>query len=310
MQRQLRVLGNQMVMLSGGICGLVFLIGMARGYGWLQMLKTSISLAVAAVPEGLPTVATTTLALGIRNMRRDKVLVRHLDAVETLGAMQVICLDKTGTLTLNRMSVLALYSGNRRFTPASNTLHDDYLKTEVRRTEELRRLMYVAVLCNETELNGAEGRYELKGSPTENALVHLALAAGVDVPSLRERFPRIGVEYRAEKRNYMRTIHIAQGQGKFVAVKGSPSEVLDMCSWWLRDGERLPLTESDRTAILIENDRMAGKAMRVLGFAYAEPIQGDEAPSEGLIWLGLTGMADPLREGMKELIALFHRAGI
>ena len=129
MQRQLDVLGNQMVLLAGGICGIMFLIGLARGYGWLQMLKTSISLAVAAVPEGLPTVATTTLALGIRNMRRRHVLVRHLDAVETLGAMQVICLDKTGTLTLNRMTVLAVHCGGRHITACQRCIsrrrHED-----------------------------------------------------------------------------------------------------------------------------------------------------------------------------------------
>ncbi len=111
MERQLKKMGTQLVLISGAVCGLVFVIGMLRGYGFIQMLKSSISLAVAAVPEGLPTVATTTLALGIRNMRRHKVLVRHLNAVETLGSVQTICMDKTGTITLNRMSVVAVHTG-------------------------------------------------------------------------------------------------------------------------------------------------------------------------------------------------------
>ncbi len=310
MQRQLRVLGNQMVLLSGGICGMVFLIGLARGYGWLQMLKTSISLAVAAVPEGLPTVATTTLALGIRNMARQRVLVRHLDAVETLGAIQVICLDKTGTLTLNCMSVLEVYSGGHRLTLADDAFYENGSRMDPRQREELVRLIQIAVLCNETEVNGAEGNYEVKGSPTENALVHLAFAAGVEVSALRRQYPRERVEYRTEKQSYMRTIHRAEGDKKLVAVKGSPVEVLEMCRWWTKDGKRLPLTDADRTALLIENDHMAGDALRVLGFAYWETAQADLAPANELIWLGLTGMADPLRQGMKELIALFHRAGI
>ncbi|SFH39862.1 Ca2+-transporting ATPase [Nitrosospira sp. Nsp14] len=311
MQKQLDVLGNQMVLLSGGICGMMFLIGLARGYGWLQMLKTSISLAVAAVPEGLPTVATTTLALGIRNMRRRHVLVRHLDAVETLGAMQVICLDKTGTLTLNRMTVLAVHCGGRHITLANDVFHDRGMRTDPAQNEELLRLVQVGVLCNETEVNGSEGGgYELKGSATETALVQLAIAAGVAVDSLRRQYPTVRVEYRTENRNFMRTVHTVKEGGKLVAVKGSPSEVLEMCKWWIKDGIRLALTETDRTAIRMENERMAGEALRVLGFAYAEQAQADQQLAEEFIWLGITGMADPVRPGVKELIALFHQAGI
>jgi Ca2+-transporting ATPase len=310
MQKQLDTLGNQMVLLSAGICGIVFLIGLARGYGWLQMLKTSVSLAVAAVPEGLPTVATTTLALGIRNMRRHHVLVRHLDAVETLGAMQVICLDKTGTLTLNRMTVLEVHCGGRRITVANELFCDGGVRMDPRQSDELLRLAHVAVLCNETEVNGSEGGYELKGSATESALVHLAIAAGVAVDALRRQYPRLRVEYRTENQNYMRTVHAVQGGGKLVAVKGSPFEVLEMCNWWIKDGERLPLTETDRAAIRIENERMAAEALRVLGFAYAELAQADQSAPEEFTWLGLTGMADPLRQGVRELIDLFHQAGI
>ncbi len=309
MQRQLSTLSTQLVLLSLGICGTMFLIGLVRGYGLLQMLKTSISLAVAAVPEGLPTVATTTLALGIRTMRRHNVLVRHLGAVETLGAVQVICLDKTGTLTLNRMAVLAVHSGGRRITLANDVFYYEGARFDPYQKDELLRLMHVAVLCNEVELNGAAGSYMLEGSATESALVHLALAAGVAVDAIRRHYPRVQVEYRAEKQNYMCTTHTMEGGGKIVAVKGSPGEVLEMCRCWLKDGVRLPLTEIERTAILMENDRMAGEALRVLGFAYAESKPPDQS-SEEFIWLGMTGMADPLRQGMKELIALFHQAGI
>src|SRR5919197_497594 len=113
MQRQLAQMGRQLVLLSSAVCGLVFGIGLLQGYGVLEMLKTTISLAVAALPEGLPTVATTVLALSISNMRRHGVLMRHLEAVETLGAVQTLCLDKTGTITLNRMTVHAIYADER-----------------------------------------------------------------------------------------------------------------------------------------------------------------------------------------------------
>src|SRR5947199_10544310 len=114
MERQLSQMGTQLVLIAGGVCTLVFGIGLLRGYGFLEMLKTSISLAVAAVPEGLPMVATTTLALGVVNMRKHHVFVRRLDAVETLGCVQTVCLDKTGTLTLNQMAAVSTYAGMRR----------------------------------------------------------------------------------------------------------------------------------------------------------------------------------------------------
>jgi Ca2+-transporting ATPase len=300
-----------MVWLSLAICGGVFTIGVLRGFGLLPMLKAAISLAIAAVPEGLPTVATTTLALGIRGMRKRHVLVRHLDAVETLGAVQVICLDKTGTLTLNRMSVLALHTGMRGIRVADHLFYSPVGRIDPLANDELLRLVHVGVLCNETEVNRARGgTYVLNGSATESALVQLALNLGVGVEEIRRTYPLIKTEYRAEKRNYMRTIHKAGEDIHFVAVKGSPAEVLDLCKWHVKDGQKHELTDADRTAILNENERMAGEALRVLGFAY-ELVRGEpEGVAAGLVWVGLVGMADPVRQGVRELIARFHGAGI
>ena len=309
MERQLRTLGNQMVWIAGGVCAGVFAIGLLRGYGFLQMLKSAISLAVAAVPEGLPTVATTTLALGLNRMRRHKILIRHLDAVETLGSVQVICLDKTGTLTLNRMAVVTavtaterLTVGNGRFRTAAGAKRNPF------EHEELLRLLHVAVLCNETELEGSGGDFALHGSPTENALVRLALEAGVDVPALRARHPRLRIDYRAENRLYMMTVHAA-GRERLLAVKGSPPEVLALCRRVIRAGRLEPLTEEQRQRLLDENAHLAAEALRVLAFAYA--VGHDErAAQDGLVFLGFTGMADPVRAGVAELIEQFHRAGI
>jgi Ca2+-transporting ATPase len=222
----------------------------------------------------------------------------------------VICLDKTGTLTLNRMTVLAVHCGGRHITLANNVFHDRGMRMDPARNEELLRLVQVGALCNETEVNGSDGGVELKGSATETALVHLAIAAGVAVDSLHRQYPIVGVEYRTENRNFMRTVHTAKGGGKLVAVKGSPLEVLEMCKWWVKDGVRLLLTETDRAAISVENERMAGEALRVLGFAYAEQVPAEQLLPEEFIWLGIAGMADPVRPGVKELIGLFHQAGI
>jgi len=334
-ERQLNTMGSQLVLISGAICGIVFIIGLLRGYGLLQMLKTSISLAVAAVPEGLPTVATTTLALGIRKMRRHNVLIRHLDAVETLGSVQTICLDKTGTITMNRMSVVSIYTGMRRMKVSDGnfSLENDETRQLCHNREdfinpyqcdELLRLIQVSVLCNESAVTKQNNRYIVNGSPTENALIHAALSAGVDVVMLREKFPLLTIQHRSENHNFMATIHDIKilgsenRSGKLIAVKGSPTEVLSMCGFHLKDGKKTPLAEENRLNIEIENERMAGDALRVLGVAYAfldYEIESGVDSSENilnseLIWLGLVGMADPIRNGVKELIGEFHRAGI
>ncbi len=329
MERQLSTMGTQLVVISGAVCGLVFVIGLLRGYGFLQMLKTSISLAVAAVPEGLPTVATTTLALGIRNMKRHNVLIRHLDAVETLGSVQTICLDKTGTLTMNRMSVVSIHTGMRRVTLDEGRFFSGAEIINPYAFEEFLRLIHVSVLCNETEVIGMqddprhgpdrktsyeddEGKYVLRGSPTENSLIHMAISAGVDILELREKFPLLKISHRSENRNYMSTLHSSIGQSKIIALKGSPGEVLSMCNWHIRDGRKAPLTNDDRYAIETENERMAGDALRVLGLAYFHMENGDDGfdMKSGFVWLGLIGMADPIRKGVRELMGLFHQSGI
>ncbi|MCU0842407.1 MAG: cation-transporting P-type ATPase [Thiobacillaceae bacterium] len=311
MQRQLDRLGNQLVWLSMAICGGVFAIGLLRGYGFLPMLRAAVSLAVAAVPEGLPTVATTTLALGIRDMRRRHVLIRHLSAVETLGSVQVICLDKTGTLTMNRMAVLTVLVGTERLKVIDGRFYAPEGRVDPYATDVLLRLLHVAVLCNESRVNGAgaaAGALGLEGSATENALLAMALGAGVDVEALRRRHPVIRTEYRSEGRAWMATWHEAGERWRLVAVKGSPEQVLEQCRWYQSDGQRHAITAEFRDAVRLENERMAGEALRVLAYAYG--LEEDEASGDGLVWLGLTGMADPLRAGTRELIGLFHGAGI
>ncbi|NLJ26448.1 MAG: cation-transporting P-type ATPase [Deltaproteobacteria bacterium] len=311
MERQLTQIGNQLVLISGAICGIVFLMGLARGYGLLYMLNSSIALAVAAVPEGLPAVATTTLAIGIRKMRDHKVLIRHLDAVETLGAIQTICFDKTGTVTQNRMTVQRIFAGDKRIEVAGTLF--SYGKGNLRpeACRELLELLRVSILCSESDIAKRGDEYVLKGSSTENALLAAAVKAGLNLGEVRSQYPLLKTKLRSEDRNFMGTFHECSTGERLVAVKGSPMEVLAMCEWRMQDGERIALTEEDRQAIEVENERMAGDALRVLGFATAV-VGGNEGLDwlSGLTWLGLVGMADPVREGVKELIGLFHQARI
>jgi len=317
MEQQLDRMGARLALISGAVCAGVFAVGLLRGYGFLQMLKSSISLAVAAVPEGLPAVATTTLALGIRNMGRRHVLVRRLEAIETLGSVQTICLDKTGTLTLNRMSVTELFAGMERMRVWDGKFSGEQGPRNPYLCEELLKLLHVSVLCNESEAFASDGHLSFSGSPTENALLQMAATAGVDIVQIRRSFPLLKTMHRSETRNMMLTVHgTSDPARKVVAVKGSPPEVLALCSRHIKDGVSLPLTDEDKEAISGANEEMAGRSLRVLGAAYALAKNGVVRSENGdvaiddLIWLGIVGMKDPVRPGVKELIGQFHAAGV
>ena len=308
LQRQLRVLGSQLALLSLAICGGVFVIGLLRGHGFLVMLKTAVSLAVAAIPEGLPTVATTTLALGLRRLERQNILVRRLVAVETLGAVQDVCLDKTGTITLNQMTLVTVFAGMTRFRHEAATFQQEDDETSGASAGELIYLLQLTALCSDVRIEMNKGAPQLWGTPTEIALVRAALDAGIDVIALRQQYPILRVQLRSTQRNYMVTWH-ATGGNELMAIKGAPDQVLAMCSHHLCQGIVQPLGDRDRTRIVTENERMAGQALRVLGVAYT---YGNDLPDErrDLIWVGLAGIADPPRPGMRELMARFRAAGL
>ncbi len=325
MQRQLDHLGRQLVWASLAACAAVMGVGALRGIALLQVVRSGISLAVAAIPEGLPMVATTTLALGIEDMRKRGVLVRRLDAVESLASVGVVCFDKTGTLTLNQMHVTEVASGGRRFRtgPDGALLDADgqpmRLGGDPDPNDPLAWLLRVGVLCSDAGVEERDGALAPTGSATEGALVRLALDAGLDVAALREAHPRLAVRHRTDDYRFMATAHrtASDGDDALVAVKGSPAEVLELCAWELRDGTRKPLTAQRRAAILRANDAMAADALRVLGFAFGETselalLDGDDAavPVAGLTWIGLAGMADPVRPGMAALMRTLHGAGL
>ncbi|MFA9459598.1 cation-translocating P-type ATPase [Thiohalorhabdus sp. Cl-TMA] len=311
MQRQLDMLGKRLVLISAAACAAVFLLGLLRSQSLLTMLKSTISLAVAAVPEGLPTVATTTLAMGIRDMRRHQVAVRRIGAVETLGSVQVFCLDKTGTLTLNKMSLVQATAGESRFTMEEGRLQVGGAPAESAAHPELTALLETAALCSEAEIAASGQAADFTGSPTETALLEAARDAGIGVGRLRRRHPLATIHHRAEGRPYMTTIHEPPEGGQVVLVKGSPASVLERCTRFRANGEAYPLDEGHRRRILGDNEAMAGDGLRVLGLAARKVAPGvDHRGGRDLEWLGLVGLADPIRPGMREVIQQFHRAGI
>ncbi|HHP7230266.1 MAG TPA: cation-translocating P-type ATPase [Xenococcaceae cyanobacterium] len=324
LESQLDRAGAQLVLLSSMVCLLVLGLGIIRGYGFLEMLETSIALAVAAVPEGLPTVATITLALGINTMRKKRVLVRRLDGIEALGSVQTICLDKTGTLTANEMSVVEIQTPDHQIEVSDGQFVSQ--PPELNFNQSLLPLIKVAVLCNESQvISNSEGEAIVKGSPTEKALLQMALSAKFDLAALRNESPLVAINHRADGQNYMATVHEIKDSSitfsqesisnqlpksqKLIAVKGNPLEVLALCYKQLENGQPVVLTAAKEKAIAHTNQQMTSKALRVLGIAYAE-TETIENPLHNLIWLGLVGITNPIRPGVKELIADLHQAGI
>ena len=308
-EKQLRRMGDQLVLACCGICGVVFAIGLLRGQGALQMLKLAVSLAAAALPEGLPAAATINFAIGVNNMRKHKVLVRRLLAIETIGAIQTVCLDKTGTLTCNRMSIIEINADGTRIDIVNGRCA---VEGDPMDLPALGQLLRVCCLCSDVRFSrNSGGETEISGSPTETALVRLALDSGLDVVKLQEDYPLERVENRAENRLFMATLHRSPDKDRrFFAVKGSPAAVLDMCRHKMNGGKPLPLTQEERRIIESENARMSSGSLRVLGVAYADVGGTDWKAGDGLTWLGLVGMADPIRESAPHLIQAYHRAGI
>ncbi|ACL60560.1 cation-translocating P-type ATPase [Methylobacterium nodulans] len=311
-QRQLDELGRQLVWVTLLASAAIFGVGLLRGLAALLVLRSALSVAVAAVPEGLPMVATSTLALGVEAMRRRAVLVRRLEAIETLAAADVICFDKTGTLTFGTMSVAALAIGERLYRAGAKGLVDQAGAAPDPADPRLIQLLRIGSLCSEAGIEHPHGQPVLTGSATENALIQAALDAGIDVLGLRQDWAVRSVQHRTEAYRFMATVHAA-GPRRFTAVKGSPDEVLARCRWdAMPEGGSRELTADRRAIIRASNDRLARDALRVLGFAYRE--SRDDAVGaeriEDLIWVGLVGLSDPVRPGLDALMQQLHRAGL
>ena len=298
LERQLDGVGQRLVALSLGFCGLALGLGLLRGAPALEMVRIAVSLAVAAVPEGLPTVATTTLALGTHRMLKQRTLVRRLAAVEGLGAITVICADKTGTITENRMTVAAWHMADKDYSSSLEGVGPD---------AGLERALEAAVLCNDADLDPATG--EVRGSSTEGALLLAARAAAIDHRALRARFPVIDTRPRLDGDHWMGTTHTA-GTGRIVFVKGAPEHVLAQSTRRL-DGHRVVALDPPTVASLAARAaRVAAGGLRVLALAYKDTGADDPVSYDDLVWIGLVAFTDPVRPSAREAVAACRRAGI
>jgi Ca2+-transporting ATPase len=335
LQKRLDSLGKTLAWITLGIIAVVVVMGLLRQEDLELMLLTGMSLAVAAVPEGLPAVVTITLALGSRRMLRRNALIRKLPAVETLGSVTVICSDKTGTLTENRMTVTVLDVAGETQDVDALTNHgvpilDAELNTEVHPpVRSLALLLKAAALCNDAVLQPSkDGSGELRaiGDPTEGALIVAAAQVGIMKSELDQRWPRIGEAPFTSERKRMLTLHQSAIEPEestspwrdapYVAFsKGAIDSLLEVSdSVWIGN-ESVPLDDEWRKRIYETNEQMAQKGQRVLGVAFRPvrerpPAGKEEKLEDQLTFVGLIGMLDPPRPEVKEAVATSRSAGI
>jgi Ca2+-transporting ATPase len=321
LQKGIGKLSQYLVVLFLGICGLLVVVGLLKGLEWLDVFLLAVAAAVSAIPEGLPAVVTIVLAIGMRAMAKRNAVIRKLVAVETLGSATVICSDKTGTLTMNEMTVNRIYIDGQwvevsgeGYQPQGEFLRDSRV-LDPKGEKPLGLLLQIGALCNDALLVGDDDECcSIFGDPTEGALVVVAAKAGLNKEKMEKSLPRLDeIPFQSEKQ-YMATMHPRDG-GRVVYVKGAVEKLLPLSSHFLSKDGPATLAESDTQAIMAANETMAREAMRVMATAYTElPESVDDLRDEhiqgNLVFVGLLGMSDPPREEAKEAIKLCRQAGI
>ena len=318
LKRKLASFGKLLTIVGVAAALVVLAVGMAYGRPFAPLLLLAISLAISVIPEGLPATATIVMALGVQRMARHQALVRRLPAVETLGGATVICTDKTGTLTENRMSVVRAALGP--------DLDHAAAPTPTRALEEhptlFGYLAFTAVLCNDagfadtdasnTAPGGAASPDTIIGDPTEGALLVMARDNGIDPAALRTTYPRLAERPFDSDRKRMATVHERDGE-LVVAVKGSLDGLLPRCTFLMDEDGPRPMTEGDRTRALEVAQQLSDEALRVLAFATralpALPAEGEDI-EEDLTLIGLVGMMDPPRADVREAVDTCRTAGV
>ncbi|MFP3868644.1 MAG: cation-translocating P-type ATPase [Desulfobacteraceae bacterium] len=308
LEKRLDRLGYKLIWLTLIIALGVAVTGLIADIELLLVIETSIALAVAAIPEGLPIVATISLAHGMRRMARRQALVNRLVAIETLGATNVILTDKTGTLTENRLTVarLASEAGELQWGPEADLDQDSVTSDKV-----LKKLLEVGILCNNASLSGQKSHddHQAVGDPLEVALLLAGAQAGLERNQLLQEKPEVREESFDPQHNMMATFH--QGNGYYlVAVKGAPEAVLNACRTILTPEDARPMDDKEKNSWLEVNNRLAQDGLRILALAAKEVDNIEAQPYEDLTFLGLMGLIDPPRQDIRPAIASCQQAGI
>ncbi|MCF7974017.1 MAG: calcium-translocating P-type ATPase, SERCA-type [Phycisphaerae bacterium] len=320
LQKKLEHFGKVIVTVCLVLVAMVFALGMYHGETFKESLIIAVSLAVAAIPEGLPAVVTIALALGVQRMVKRHALIRKLPSVETLGCTTVICSDKTGTLTRNEMTVQSLYTGHQWFQVTGTGYqpegqfqqHDQPIQLDAH--PDLVRTLHIGVLCNGAQLMYDKGQYQIMGDPTEGCLLTAGAKAALLKKDLDTAYPFVDeIAFDSERKKM--TVIRQDGHQRVAYCKGAPDQLIRDCSHIQCDGVVRLLTDQDRETLLGVNNELADQAMRVLGAAY-RPLDDTitdytvEHVEKNLIFAGLFGVMDPPREEVKVAIAQCQRAGI
>ena len=322
LQQKLDSFGRILVWGSLGIVALLFGLGLLRGTKPFELFMTSVSLAVAAVPEGLPAVVTVALSLGVLRMARRRALVRRLPAVETLGSTTVICTDKTGTLTVGEMTVRALYVAGQSYEVTGEGYGPDGevrfegRKAEASHAAPLLELATVLLACNNAHLVQEDGTWKTVGDPTEGALLAGGRKAGGDRERIGKELPKHHEIPFDSDRKRSTVLRKMPGGHLRAFINGAPDVLLERCTSLYTSAGVRPMTDEDRQTIVAQNTALAQQSLRVLGSAWRDL---DHAPAadlnaetveRDLVFVGLTGMYDPPRQEAKEAVAKCHAAGI
>ena len=329
LQKRLEQLGKYIAIGCLAICAVVSMTGILRGEPVFNMIVTGISLAVAAVPEGLPAIVTISLALGVSRMLKRNALIRKLTSVETLGCASVICSDKTGTLTENRMTVREIYTPGRviEVTGSGTQTNGDFICNGVKVAPaslgDARLALEIGMCCNNAQLKtearggllsrGKKKITGITGDPTEAAMLVAGEKAGIAERDIATRFRRVAELPFDSERKCMSVTVLAKNGGRRLFVKGAPDVMLKKCAYISLGGVKQPLSDAKRREILVANDNMAGRALRVLALAYRDDPPLSQRPEElerDLTFSGLEGMMDPPRPEACEAVRKCRRAGI
>ncbi len=318
LQRNLDTLGRKLGVYSIVLAGVMSTLGILEGYPLVEMFVWGVAIAVAVIPEALPAVVTISIALGVKRMVKRRALIRKLPAVETLGATNIICTDKTGTLTQDQMTIQKIVTAEKEFdvTGAGYNPKGEFIfngkAVNAKEEKTLNFLLTAGSLCNDTVLDRADGHYGIIGDPTEGAIVVCAEKAGINVRESRKKFKRIDEIPFSSETKKMTTLNMVENVN-FAFTKGAPEIIINNSTKIFIDGKERELTDEERERFIAKSEELSAKALRVLGFAYKETGTRNklgESDREGMTLFGIVGMIDPPRPEVKEAIKTCERASI
>lgn len=305
LEKKLEEFSKKLIMITIALVVIIFIAGVLYGDPIVEMLKTSIALAVAAIPEGLPIVATLALAQGMLKMAKHNVIVKKLEAVETLGGTNVICTDKTGTLTQNKIEVNSILSAEGKSEIKVDLNHRNAPSNEKSR-EWISR---ISVLCNTAKLDLVGDAVKEMGDPLETALLKFAYTEGIDIEPYRDKYPKIKEEPFSSETKIMATLHKA-GEINVIAAKGAVDELLEKCTLYVENEKQIAMDEVQKKKWISEAEKLAQSGLRIIATAFRETNEVPEKLSEQLVFAGLICMLDPLREEVSAAILECKSAGI